>query len=433
MRSERGRAISDVFYLLLMRLKLIRKDLTTFIVFIGSILLFALMIRTITLSVEDLSALPIGVVDYDHTDSSEELIEGLKKIETLRITELNEKKLIDMLKDELLFSVFVIEEGFEEKLKDGDLKDIVTMYYKKNNKSATIISDIVAGELIYPASFFKAYKHYEKLSFEGKKHSFSEYKEFIDNLIREGSDFDFSFDIRYASPANVTAGEDAISNTILYNQLIFGILGILIAFIAMFILSQTVREKEIGIEVRLRISRFYFLKRDLGNLLALLFCDSIISLIMTALIFMQHKSTDIKLWLSAFLLLLINAMALGTFMLLMSKLMKRIAVYQIFCSILILFTGGLGFYHLLTGFYDSGLENIVKFIPNSWFIKGFTDIMVYGSSGGYIKDGHIRLSAIAAVILLTVIVIDLFYDIHSMNIFKKNRTVKLNGQKDAAN
>jgi ABC-2 type transport system permease protein len=412
MRSDRGGFITDILYLFLLRMKLILKDVITVAVLFVSVVIFALIVRSMTVSAEDLSSLPIGVVDLDHTKSSGDLVSGLKKVETLRIMEGSKEKLQKLLMDEMIQSLFIIEQGYEEKLKSGELDEIITMLYKKDNKSASILSDIVAGEIVYPASQYTGYRYYETIAYEGKKLSEAQYLNYINELVKDSGDFNFAFQLNYKNPGEQASSENSISNSVLYNQFIFGILGILIAFIAMFILSQTVREKEMGVEVRLKVSRFGILKRDFGNLSALLIWEGALSLLFTVLIFGQLHSKDLGLWMSAYLLLMLNALVLGLVMLLLTKVIRKMLVYQIFGSVVILLTGGVGFYYLLTGFYQGIMENSIKIIPNSWFIMGFTDIIVNGRKGGYLKEGHEVLLIMAVVLILLVIGIDLIQSFH---------------------
>jgi len=399
--------LADVMEILLLRIKLIRKDIIMMGLLLLSIALFAFMLRSLTVSSEELSSLPIGIVDKDHSNSSKELILGLQKVETLRIIEADEKELNKQLLDEMITSYFIIEKGYEDNLKAGNLKDILTMNYKEDNKSVSIISDIVAGEMIYPISLFKSFHYYEKLVPEEQRLSLEQYQAYMQELVETSTDFDFGFQINYNNPLKDIKESETITNGVIYRQFIFGILGLIMAFLAMFILSQTIKEKENGLETRLNISRMNVLIRDTGNLCALLICEGGLSLVFTVLIGIHLKIKDPGLWLSAYTLLLLNAIISGTVMLLISKLIRRMVTYQIVCTLLIIVTGGLGFYQLLTGFYQGFVDKLVNFIPNSWFIKGFTDIIIYGNHQGYWKEGHKVLLWIVVILLCLIIAIDL--------------------------
>jgi ABC-2 type transport system permease protein len=419
-------AITDIYYIFLHRMKLIWKDRITVGVFFISAAIFALLIRSLSISAEDMSTLPVGVVDYDNSNNSKQLVLGLQKVETLRIVVEDEMELQKLLQDEMITSIFVIEKGYEEKLKVGNLKEIISMYYKKDNKAVSILSDIVAGEMLYPICFYKGLRYYEKIPFKETKLTATAYERYMVNLVGSSGDFDFAFHLIYETPEKMVNVGRKVSNSVLYNQFIIGILGILVAFIAMFLLSGTVKEKEIGVEVRLHISRFQLLKRDTGNLLALFVTEGFFAILFTGIIFGQLKSRDGGLWISAYSLLLLNAFVLGAVLLLIAKIIKKMHIYQVVSSVLILLTGGFGFYYLLTGFYQGYADNMVKIIPNSWFIQGFTDIIGYNSEGGYFTKGHKVLLFMAALLILVVAIIDIIQEFHSNKFCRNNKNRMVN-------
>jgi len=415
----------DIVTIFLLRMKLIGKDTTTRVILFSSLLLFSVMVFSLSISARDQSALPIGVVDYDMSSTSIELIANLKEVPSLKVYENSEKELLKLLSDEMIISVFVIKKGYDQKLRIGDLKGIITTNFMKNNRAASIISDIVAGEMMYSICYYKGLRLYEQISFEGKKLTAPKYEEYMNHLLENSKDFDFAFDMNYVNPGKSEVQEEAVANTVLYRQLIIGILGILMAFIAMFILSGPVGEKELGVAGRLKLSRLHSLTQDSGNFLALMLVEGLISLIFSILVFTQMQSKDFFLWASIYHLLLLNALVLGGIFILVSKIIKSMILYQLLCSALILFSGGVGFYHLLTGFYQSAANDMINFIPNSWFIQGFTDIIVYGSVGGYMKEGHRILLLMSGVVIALIVILNLlkWLTTNRFRINDKNRMV----------
>jgi len=389
-------------------MKLIIKDKLTLLVLFSSILLFSFMLHSLSLSAEDKSALPIGIVDYDHSQNSKELIDRIKEIPALSIIEGSEKKLEILLLDEMINAVFVIEEGYEQQLQRGKVNEVITMYFLTNKKSASIISDIIAGEMMHSICYYKCLNLYESISFAGVKHTKLEYEDYIQNLQKTSSDFDFAFQMVYVNKENTVINAEPISNVILYKQMIIGILGIFISFIAMFIISSTVKEKELGVSERLRISRFHAFKQDCGNFIALVLTEGVICLIFTYLICSQAGINDKMLWISLYLLLLLTAAVMGGVFILISMLVKSMIAFQLISSILILTSGGLGFYAMISGLYDGIVNQIFKFIPNSWLIQGFTDIIVYNDVDYYINEAHQMLLIMGIIVIISIIFIDLF-------------------------
>lgn len=413
---------SKIFYCLIdimtickMRMKLILRDTTTRISLVFSLLIFILIFHILSESAEEYSAIPVGLVDYDKTTESFNLVKGLSQSPSLRIIEDEEKLLHKLLLDEKINALFIIEEGYEENIKKGNPNKLIKVYYISDNKSALILSDIIAGEMIYPISLYKTMDYYKHIPYNGIKHGLEEYKAYIENL-KGSDDFDFAFNISFENPEGTFIKESPISNALLYNQLIFGILGILFALIAMFFISFVVRERELGVESRLSITSFNQLKCDFTNLLALLSMEAFMALIFAGLIYMQLKQLGLRVFIGGFLLIFIYAFVQGCMYLIVSAYTKSTLTYQILCSILILIMAGLGFYSLLSGFQEARTASFVKIIPNSWFIQGFTDIIVYDNIGNILNKGHKGL-LLTGVVLVTVLFVQKL--VQSMKIIKK--------------
>ncbi|MDF2538213.1 MAG: hypothetical protein K0S76_1234 [Herbinix sp.] len=400
--------MSEVLYgigtVFLLRMKLIGKDVTTRIILITSVLLFAYLVFSLSESAAEQSSLPIGIVDKDKSNTSEELIFKLKKVPSIKVIDMSEEELYDLLLDEMIMSYFIIEEDYEQKVQMGDLEGLISAFYKEDNKAASILADIVAGEMMYTICYYKSYQLYQRISFSQKQFIGAEYRSYMDQLLMNVEDFNFAFQMHYQNDDyHAAAQEEKVTNTILYQQLIVGILGILIALIAMFVISQAVQEKENRVEDRLKLSGFHFLIQDIGNMCALLVTEGTISFLFCIFLFTKFSLKDGRLFLSVYLLLLLNSVVLGGVFLLFTKVMKSMIIYQLVGSTFILITGGLGYFHLLSGLYQSFADKLIKFIPNSWFIQGITDIIIYGNSGGYIKVGHRALAVMAGAVFALMI------------------------------
>lgn len=399
--------LRDTVYMCGLRCRLVFTDKTTLSALITSVLIFMMILQSLSSSAQDRSAIPVGMVDYDKSTESDALVRRVSKLPAFRVIKQSEEELLELLLDGMVYAVFVIEEGYEESLQNGNPEEVITMHYTGSNKTAPILSDILAGEILYPVSLYKSIRYYEGIRFDGTKHTSEEYREYIEELLSGDDDFDFAFHIVYEDPGMDTGKEEPISNSIIYNQLIFGILGILVSFIAMFILSGTVREKETGVESRLKISRFNSLHRDTGNMVAAVITEGVMAFLLSCLIYRQLNPGDVRVFFSAFLLILLQAVVQAAVFLLISKFINSIIVYQMVSSILILIMGGLGFFQLLTGLYQPVSDRMLNFIPNNWFIEGFTDIILYGGTGGIFKESHGVLLLLASVLLFLILVFDL--------------------------
>jgi ABC-2 type transport system permease protein len=401
-RDRIRNGIADIFWVCYQRCKLFARDRVILAVIGISIAASVWLILSLSVASREQSALPIGVVDDGQSNASRQLVKNLKKVNTLNIIEEKEEKLKKLLLDQRIIALFVIKEGYEDKLIRGDASDSIAMYYAKDNKSASVISDIVAGEMMYSVCYDKGLCLYHQVLFHGQKHSQSQYKEHMEKLLKS-KDFDFAFRIRLDNGGRSFPKQKTISNAILYNQLMIGILGIFLAYIAMFLMSGAVYDKETGVAERLKVVGVTGRTLDMANFMVLALIGGIIALLFTGLMMTHLHLKALGLWKSVYLLFLLYILVQGGIFLLLSKWMKTMMAYQLAGSICILVTGGLGFFALLSGLVAAPLQYFEKIIPNSWLIAGFTDIMVYGSKDGYSKVEH-RIQMIAIVIALTALI-----------------------------
>jgi hypothetical protein len=94
--------------------------------------------------------------------------------------------------------------------------------------------------------------------------------------------------------------------------------------------------------------------------------------------------------------MILFSIVIGLWFILLSKLIHKVVKYQFVGAFSIVLFGILGFLNRLDGFIDSNLLNISKLIPNSWFIQGFTDIILNGSLQyiPYVSFGILIITAI---------------------------------------
>ena len=66
----------------------------------------------------------------------------------------------------------------------------------------------------------------------------------------------------------------------------------------------------------------------------------------------------------------------------------------------------MGFYQLIVGLTDRLVDKIVKFIPNSWFIQGFTDIIVYHSAKDHVNMSYEKLIWSAIFLMMAMMILN---------------------------
>lgn len=404
--------MNNLFY---MRLKLIVQDKMTSFVLLVSSILFLLIISNLSINSEERSSIPIGLLNLDKSNSSNQLVSDLKEVPAFYIYETKEENLKKLLYDEQISAYFVIEEGYEKAIKIGRINELVTLHYLEGSQSSKILSDIFAGEMLYQISLYKSLYLYKSLK---QKHEFNERNvnqfmnddEFINymNQLIDKNDFDFAFDIKMVNVKNgdFSNGNNTINNSILYQQIIWGILGMILSFIILFIGGAgLILEKELGIDKRLKLAITHPFWKDWDYLLIMIIMTGILSTVSVFIVGIRIHEFTVT---DGFLLIILNCLfivVLGEGFLLLTKIINKLGVYQFVGVISILFMGICSFFSIVKGVIPQFVFNLFKFIPNNWFIQGFTDIIINNTLQDIPFDSYARLSQMAFILFIINIVI----------------------------
>lgn len=375
--------------LYILRIKALFSDKMTCITLLFSILVYMVLINNLSLHADKRSSIPIGVVNNDHSTSADELLDHINSIPAFYVYEDRESGLNELLLKEEIKAYFVINEGYEGLIKKGKTDGLIDMYYLEGDSSAKLLSDIVAGEMLYRICLYKGLRLYDSLNtVEGEKSrgpkdswdklSEKEYMDYTNSLMTNPY-FDFAFDIRMIQ-MNGSVREETVPNSILYMEAVWGITAMLISFIVMIMTAGIVVEKELGINKRIKIALKTPFYLDFSHFLVLFTILSTLSFILCISIGRQIIGITfmgiLRIFLSAELYL---AVMILWFMLL-AKFAVSTGKYQFLGIVSILVPGFFGFAPLLAGFMENNILKISKFIPNCWFIKELTDIILNTNS-----------------------------------------------------
>jgi ABC-type multidrug transport system permease subunit len=378
------------------RLKLILADKLNCFVILFSFVLFLLLMSSLSFGAEERSNVPIGIMDLDRSETSKVLAEKIKKIPAFYVYEEGEKELNRLLLREEISGIFIIKEGFEDSVNKGSTEKLVMMKYLEGNKSAKVLSDIFAGPMLYPISLAKGLKEYEALKKpalgnEKKEIENSEIQnnwftgqEYVDyiNKLSKASDFDFAFDINMVDLESGEGALNPLGNSVIYFQVVFGILGMLISFVAMYITVGAVVEKEQGLDAKIKITLLKPVYLDLSYILALITVLSGFSVGITFILgrFIDNLTLEKKV--TIFVVIFLYAVIMGMWFMVLGRISKKVSRYQILGTLSILLSGVFGFLSMVEGLIKSRLHDITILLPNRWLIEGITDI-AFRSSRGY--------------------------------------------------
>ncbi len=338
-----------------LRLKICLKDRTAGICYLISAIVMLALLLSLDSAGEERSAIPVGVVVNDDSPEARNFVEGMKNTPSVYVNEGSLEELKEKLLDGLLNCIFVIDEGFGEKIRMGFPDEIITVISGEDDRMSVILSDITAGNMIYDICVNKTYKAYLALGAENKK-SRDEFMKSMDKE-KEDSSYDFTFDVKYENVSSKKLEEKQITNGMIYKQMIAGMLAMLLCLIAFVSCNCFCLEYESGIATRLKELPGKRVSFEIMDFLGIFVYTLPLSLVAGFLL------SDIKGVICSIVYLLVMCI-LCTFV---SKLIKRTESYQIAGAVLVIGLGVLGFVSVFSGII--GGPEFLKYTPNAFYIN----------------------------------------------------------------
>ncbi len=361
----------DFFLQMQLRLRLfVRNRMICAVIFLAAISFF-LLIRDFNIQAQNRAAIPIGVVnedqiDYMPTKASIQLLHGLSESSSLFVYEGTQKELEELLYDGYINCIFVIEQGYEKRLLSGETKELITVYEGQDDSLAMIISDIVAGEMMYQICLAKGIQIYQNIPpGEIGKHSYKEYQEYAKELL-ESEKFDYSFSITYVDTGQIVQEKKELNNSLLYRQILAGIAAMFYSFVILSVFYQIVKEKEQGLWIRRKLTKMQDMAQNLGDLCSAEVLLSGLSAIFSFCIafYLDKMSIFFSLWLSS----MFYNLVVGILFLLLARKIHQASLYQLIGISFVAVFGVAGFCTMIEEILIPKI-NLLHLIPNTWLIK----------------------------------------------------------------
>lgn len=338
----------------ILRLKICLKDRTAGICYlISSIVVLALLLGLDSAG-EERSSIPVGLVMYDESEEAQNFANGMKNTPSVYVKEGELEDLREELLDGLIECVFIVDEGFGEKIRMGLPDETIRVISGEDDRVSVILSDITAGNMIYDICFNKAYRAYKALNGEVQM-SRSEYADVVAAL-KDDSDFAFTFNLTYEDSSTKKIEEKEITNGMIYKQMIAGMLAMLLSLIAFVSCNCFCLEYESGVAYRLKELPGKRLPSETMDFFGVFVYTLPLGLAAGFLI----SGVDGLLYSVAYLFFMCM---LCTFV---SKLIKKTESYQIAGAVIVIGLGVLGFVSVFSGLI--GGPEFLKYTPNAIYI-----------------------------------------------------------------
>ena len=370
--------INDLCTMIWINLKYMITNRLAVVVTVCFSTIFLILSMTLLKEYETKSSLPIGVVDKDQTEMSKQTIVRLQDISGVLVMSLGEEELEQALKEERILAGFVISEGYEEAIKSNRPMGSVKMLYLKDYEYISIVSDIFAKSMISDICLYRGQYLIENIGKKEGLGSFSDYLEYTSSMKLE-KDYEFSFDFSYYKIGEGgNESTNKVENTLLSNQLFLGLVTIFLSFLLMFLCFCLRRDKQVS--RRLRINLIHNVVIEVASIVTMLLVSSVLITLLTGYICKFLRFSQVSHWISVWGCLGVFSIIYLLFFFLLSKISKSDIVYQFVGMFFVLVFGGLSIMGAIGQLGVFKIFEFVKNIPNYWFIKAITDIILEGNT-----------------------------------------------------
>lgn len=367
--------MSFIYY----NIKLIFRNKVVLIVFGISILIFLLLVGNLTNHAEERSSIPVAVIDKDRSDLSSELVNKIKESESLYVYATDKDTADKLFYNHKITAIYVIKNGYEKDIIKGKYKGLIEVHYLSENKSITILSDIIAGYMMHDICLRKSIRVYQTVHNDQSINLANNYKAFVDQYLRNDI-FNFRFDIEFKNiKSDMIIKTDGITNSLIYKQAIGGMISLILSFIVMFMVFGIVQAQHKLSSRPLKIAKIPSFLLWLYQYITSILVMSLLSLIFAIIISINsNNGNNLNQVYFLWFIIIVFSMVMTIIFLLLGKLLKNGTSYQAVGSLIVLSFGFLGCAGIILGGHNSVFLLISKFIPNYWFIEKLTDIIVSG-------------------------------------------------------
>lgn len=360
--------------------------------------LFITIAAGYALRYEKSNLIPIAFVDEDGSTYSEQLVKRIFDKEGFKVMKVSKDEAFSLLDGNKVEQVFVIKQGFEERIKNGENKELIDVVASPSSYSAGFTSENVAGEAMrlitgeLAADWVE--KEYEKLGIEmenGFRAEILKYNETFwepDPLLtityKELKGGGINKVTRVSMPAATATS-----------------IGLITAFLMFYILFSSgwlVEERTNGTLARLAAGPGALFQSYMGSVFSLLIAGATQVLLFYCV---DKLLFDVELFpgIFSYPLLLVYILAVISISLFLSSILKTQAQLQAGAPVLALMTGFAGgcFWNFVE--MPEQIRLLSFFTPQGWLLEGIKNLIQYPADFSVILPATVVLSTMALILM----------------------------------
>lgn len=237
--------------------------------------------------IEQLNVVPIAIVDKDSTFTSKQLIERISRNDEIKVYNLDLLQAQKYLKDSKIESFFVLEKGFEQKIKQLSPGGIIKVATHQISPNTEFVKEVIAGEVnrVFSAYYtFETIKStYEQKGITPENNLFEKVNMTIESYWNPPiATYNFSWSDNNKN--NSIVNSPLSSSTLKPNSTYHGTTLMFIMLFVIYGSTWITEERNNHILLRMHGTKKAFLLNFLANKSALLFCGLSIQVIISLII-----------------------------------------------------------------------------------------------------------------------------------------------------
>lgn len=363
-------------HLILLRLKLTYRSSETVFLTLVIVFFMSYIIMTLFENVEENTRIPVGWIVQPGGIFYERLYDKLEKNTLIELIEVKDNKGLQMLKDGEIEALFRVASDADERIWNHEFEKVIKVSYVAENYFPLMLNDIVAGEFLDEVCIRIAVKlHQQALALSAPDMSVYEQGE---RIAKEAKEFYY---IAFTYKNNVDTKQSSngqFDSSVIYKKMVIGILFAFIAFFTVFNGVSIVKDREVGLDCKLRITPFGNIQMLLADYLSVFISSMPLCVVLSVLCAIYDKSHNFWPYMGSCVL---YVMSLAAIVVLLTRILYYVSSYIVVGSAMVIVMG------IMSGsFFSIDLNNpwimgMAKSLPAYYTMEVFLQLIATSKVG----------------------------------------------------
>lgn len=344
---------------------------------------FFMFFSLIFTNYDDVTKIPIGLIDHDMSELSQEVVASLRNNPALKIVTEDLDDAHKKLNSNRIEAIFILKTSFQTKIETTDYNDSIEVIYLDKSSIGPALGDIIASDVLTPLAVYKAANtaanYGEQYGYEGM---FDKTKNIALSYVNENK-FEMTIDSTVQTPS-AHLKEDLDISKILKLNITFGFTLVVFSFVILFSNSHFIDKESLLIIKRLMTAGFTSNELYLGQYFSIVSCGLLVVFSQVLLMIFGLGMFEIKAMLIVAVTLLLHLLFLANLILVLTAFVTDKTKYQSFIAPFIFFLGLIGGAFWSIDFLGKSIQWVSYISPFYWSLKLLNGTILNKNSTQYL-------------------------------------------------